>query len=89
MCVFVYVISAFSQCKTESLVATVIITMALKIVIYFFFAVQSLKIGMEINLTLTILWANSADEKFMIFFCFPRKYGDNLHMLSMPIFWKK
>ena len=50
-------------------------------------------------LTLSMLWANSADDTLMIFFLiFPRKQvwhfmqivsnGDNLHGLSNPVFWE-
>ena len=36
-------------------------------------------------LTFTILWANSADDKLMIFFLFFPN-GNNLHAMSNPIF---
>ena len=51
------------------------------------------------DLTLTTLWANSADDKLMIFFLFPQKtgfdisqivsIGDNLYEMSKPVFWFK
>ena len=36
-------------------------------------------------LTLTILWADSADDKLVIFFLFDLT-GDNLHNVSDPVF---
>ena len=36
-------------------------------------------------LTLTTLWADSVDDKLVIFFIFPRKW-DNLHEMSNPVF---
>ena len=52
------------------------------------------------SLTFIILWANSADDKLMMFFFlfFPDKRilhfmqivsnGDNLHEMSNPVFWE-
>ena len=52
------------------------------------------------ELTVTILWANSADYKLVIFFLvFPENRfwhfmqivstGDNLHEMSDPVAWEK
>ena len=50
-------------------------------------------------LTHTTLSANSADDKLIFFLIFPENrfghfmqivsYGDNLHEMTKPIFWKK
>ena len=52
----------------------------------------------ECNLTLNTLWANSAENKLVIFFSssffFPERKDfdiflrENLHQLSKPLFWK-
>ena len=61
---------------------------------------KTVVIASYIILTLTVLCANSADEKLMIFLLFfPESkiwyfiqiisVGDNLHVMSNPIFWEK
>ena len=42
------------------------------------------------NLTFSTLWANSADDKFMIFcLIFPKILEINLHEMSKPVFLEK
>ena len=59
-----------------------------------FFMVNPL---MKFQNTFTSLWANSADDKWMLYFLENRIWhfmqivsnGDNLHEMSNPDFWKK
>ena len=55
---------------------------------------------MRLDLTFTTLWANSADDKLMIFFLFFPVHRiwhflqivskrDNLQEMSNPVFWEK
>ena len=56
-----------------------------------------LKLLIVLSLTFTTLWANSAEDKLMIFYIiFPRKQvltihanSPSLHELSNPVFWEK
>ena len=57
---------------------------------------QGLKMGLIITIntsTLTILWANSADNQLIFFFYFPENrlchLVDNLKEMSKPTFWGK
>ena len=55
--------------------------------------------GSQAALTFTILWANSADDKLVLFFSYFTENriwhfmqivsnGDNLHEMLNPVFWK-
>ena len=57
--------------------------------------IQYIFIVSRSSLTFITLWANSADDKLMVFFLFYQKIGfdisckgDNLHEMSNPIFWE-
>ena len=61
---------------------------------------STFSIGQTNGFAFTTLWANSADDKLMIFFLFFSENriwhftqivssGDNLHEMSKPVFWRK
>ena len=58
---------------------------------------SAISVHQLLSFTFTTLWANSADDKVMIFFPENRhghfmqivSYGDNLHEMSKLIFWEK
>ena len=57
--------------------------------VYFIFSGNHKLVNYILSLTVTALWADSADDKLMIIFLvFPRKQDLTFEM-SNPVFWKK